>query len=113
MPSVLVVCPSPTCPGRSVQESVESGYEVLREEWEATWRESRTHPEISMAGEWWADIACPRCGTEGIDPESGQLDSAEEELGMRCSTCGVVSATKDWAAAEDQCPHCWPQWAIA
>lgn len=85
----LVVCPSPVCPGRSVQ-----GDEVIRESWEATRHElnRRAFDYEPGDGYWDADIHCPRCSTEGIDPESGQLDSAEEELGERCSNCGIVSA---------------------
>lgn len=84
MSQVSVVCPNPACKGRSVQNG-----EVLREEWEATWVEPTQfdHPQ-----HWANDIYCPRCPEEGIDPESGQLDSAEEELGERCSECGVVNS---------------------
>lgn len=85
MTSILVCCPSPSCPGKSVQ-----GQEVIRESWNATWHEPADN-QFELGGEWASDITCPRCSEEGIDPESGQLDSAEEELGVRCKFCGVVS----------------------
>lgn len=85
MPSVLVCCPNPACKGRSVQQSAEGCFEVVREEW------------------WASDISCPRCGEDGIDSEDpGRLDEAEEELGSRCDFCGVVSEGK----CSDKCPHC-------
>lgn len=102
MTSVLVVCPSPSCPGRSVQ-----GQEVIRASWDATWHEA----DHKGPGEWAADIHCDACSTEGIDPESGQLDSAEEELGVRCPGCGVVSSN-----SKPVCPHCGlreSQWETA
>lgn len=89
MPSVQVCCPNPACPGRVVE-----GESVTRETWEAMWHEARQEQSWGndpQPGEWASDICCPRCGHEGIDPESGQLDSAEEELGERCPSCGVVN----------------------
>lgn len=91
---VQVVCPSPSCPGRIVE-----GESVTREAWEATWCDGRRE----FAPYWHADISCPACGTEGVDPESGQLDSAEEELGTRCPHCGLVSAG---TIRTGPCRHC-------
>lgn len=106
MSQLVVECPNPSCPRRSVQDQ-----EVVRETWEATWLDG--NPE--HAPYWHSDIACPACGQEGIDPESGQLDSAEEELGVRCK-CGVVSVEDQMIAVEKppgwpfpvigRCPHC-------
>lgn len=80
--AVLVECPSPLCPGRVVEGDL-----VTRNGWEATWYE----PETQGTPPYWLNnIGCPSCGCEGIDPESGQLDSAEEELGKRCETHGIV-----------------------
>jgi hypothetical protein len=95
MPSVLVQCPNPACPARIVD-----GETVNRAYWEATWHEGRRYGDEPQPGEWGNDIACPACGQEGIDPDSGQLDSAEEELGRRCANCGVVSETDIF------CPYC-------
>lgn len=83
MTSVLVECPNPGCPSREVKDG-----EVSRNQWEATWR--RPGLALLHPGEWAPDITCSACGTEGIDPESGQLDSAEGELGKRCPSCRVV-----------------------
>jgi len=88
MPSVEVQCPNPACPGRIVE-----GDSVTRESWEATWH--APYVFAKQPGEFGPDIACPSCGTEGIDPESGQLDSAEEELGERCDKHGIVGCTAD------------------
>lgn len=93
MSTILVQCPNPACPGRSIQ-----GQEVLREEFDATWIAPQG---IGMPGYFAADIHCPRCSEEGIDPESGQLDSAEEEFGVRCERCGIVTANPDV-----YCRHC-------
>lgn len=104
MSQLVVECPSPSCPRRSVQDQ-----EVTRESWEATWlpaRQEQTWGNDPQPGEWTAGIDCPRCGTEGIDPESGQLDSAEEELGTRCLACGVVSDPPSDADNKRECPHC-------
>lgn len=95
MSQILVECPSPACSAREVKDG-----EVSREQWEATWLGPDPHP-----GYWHSNIACPSCGTEGIDPESGQLDSAEEELGVRCGSCGVVSDSRNWASYVN-CPSC-------
>jgi len=105
-PAVLVVCPNPSCTGRSVQDG-----EVIRELWEATWHEAILYEpgQGGQPAEWASDITCPQCGEEGIDPESGQLDSAEEELGRRCEFCGVVSEPKRWMyrhTSQLRCPHC-------
>jgi DNA-directed RNA polymerase subunit RPC12/RpoP len=108
--SVQVVCPNPACSHRIVE-----GENVTRESWDATWLDGRQeYPPY-----WHSDVACPACGTEGIDPESGQLDSAEEELGTRCKFCGVVShggvftsahadpPTDAWGnRIPRECPHC-------
>lgn len=97
---VLVCCPNPACSGRSVE-----GETVNRAAWEATWHEQGTQSDCAWGptpGYWLNDIACSSCGTEGIDPESGQLDSAEEELGWRCPACGVVSPLLD----AHVCPIC-------
>lgn len=102
MISVLVVCPSPSCPSREVKDG-----EVLRRQWEATWHEPLWLVEGEYPpGEWASDITCPSCSTEGIDPESGQLDSAEEELGERCPHCGIVSANMGKRREHWHCPHC-------
>jgi DNA-directed RNA polymerase subunit RPC12/RpoP len=103
MTSVLVECPNPSCPGRSVE-----GDQVNREHWNATWHEVNEND----TGFWGPDIFCPAgCSEEGIDPESGQLDSAEEELGMRCGECGIVSERfteldKEGNEVVNRCPHC-------
>ncbi len=96
METTILVCPSPTCPDRTV----ESDGIVTRAEWESAWLGQTPH----MPGEW-KTPECFACGTEGIDPESGQLDSAEEELGVRCPHCGVVTAKWD-SAWVSKCPHC-------
>lgn len=95
---VLVCCPNPACPGRIVE-----GQSVTRETWEATWLGPYVFTQQSS--EWRSDISCPQCGTEGIDPEFGLLDSAEEELGHRCD-CGIVSTVEQLAANGCKCPHC-------
>lgn len=96
MTQILVECPSPKCPGRSVE-----GETVNRETWEAWWHEGSRQ---TSPGEWSkGTIHCPRCSTEGIDPESGQLDSAEEEFGPRCESCGIVTAESQ---RDFRCPHC-------
>jgi hypothetical protein len=106
MRMVLVVCPSPSCPGRVIE-----GESVTRETWNATWHGS-FHGPLADQVYWGSDISCPCCGTEGIDPESGQLDSAEEELGRRCELCGVVSSEDRWPSVEmfgalsAYCPEC-------
>lgn len=101
MTQVQVVCCDPACPGRVVE-----GESVTRETWEATWHEPRWG-QSGIPGEWTSSIACPSCGQDGIDPESGQLDSAEEELGVRCKFCGVVSdVTWDRPGGQPPCPHC-------
>lgn len=88
--SVLVCCPNPACPARLVE-----GAQVDREQWDATWHEAQRYGDNPRPGEWDSNISCPQCSEEGIDPESGQLDSAEEELGERCEEHGIV-----W------CPQC-------
>lgn len=110
MSQVPVCCPNPACEGRSVE-----GETVNRAAWEATWNPSPVPGILSAPvegpGFWSANIHCPECATEGIDPESGQLDSAEEELGERCE-CGVVVAfdniIRGWDGDEPakRCPHC-------
>lgn len=99
MSQVLVQCPNPACPGRSVE-----GETVNRETWEATWQPFVGNPPEGP-GWWGANIYCPRCSTQGIDPESGQLDSAEEELGTRCLCCGVVNKPTE-GQIEPFCQHC-------
>lgn len=99
MSSVLVVCCNPACSGRSVE-----GETVNRATWEATWRHNSLY-QGDLAPEWVSGIHCPCCKTEGIDPESGQLDSAEEELGVRCK-CGIVSTEGQMIAVEK--PPGWP-----
>lgn len=113
---VQVVCPNPACPHRIVE-----GENVTREAWDASWLEG--NPEYPPY--WHSDIVCPSCGMEGIDPESGQLDSVEEELGTRCKFCGVVShgGVLTNAHADPltdnlgnrvprECPHCHEQGAF-
>jgi hypothetical protein len=115
MTSVLVECCNPSCPGREVKDG-----EVSREQWNATWlADDLAATFLKRPPEWASDVHCPSCGTEGIDPESGQLDSAEEELGTRCKFCGVVShggvftsahadpPTDAWGnRVPRECPHC-------
>lgn len=107
MSTVLVCCPNPVCPGHSIE-----GETVNRAAWEATWHEAGRSPisDEYLAGEWDSNIECPECGHEGIDPESGQLNSAEEELGIRCE-CGIVSERfteldKEGNEVVNPCPHC-------
>lgn len=113
MPSVLVECPSPSCPDRVVE-----GEKVTRAAWKALFYPADRWG--NSPSEWDTSIMCPRCGTEGIDPESGQLDSAEEELGERCSECGVVSAEFKIGVVPGRafaaCPHCggeYPEEGVA
>lgn len=108
---VDVVCPNPACLGRIVE-----GESVARETWEATWYEPFLAPRSGelVPGEWGPGNHCPRCGMEGVDPESGQLDEHEEELGVRCNGCGVVTDPAKWHVITEKgsqspgpwCPHC-------
>lgn len=101
--TTILVCPSPACSERTVEDD----RTVTRAEWESAWL-GQTE---TMPGEW-KTPECFACGTEGIDPESGQLDSAEEELGRRCEQCGVVSTEDRWpgvqmfGALSIYCPEC-------
>lgn len=100
--TTILVCPSPSCPDRTV----ENNGTVTRAEWESAWL-GQTE---TMPGEW-KTPECFACGAEGIDPESDQLDSAEEELGVRCSDCGIVSARHETRVDPKKglclaCPHC-------
>lgn len=96
METTILVCPSPTCPDRTIEDDGT----VTRAEWESAWL-GQTRDEPGM----WQRPECA-CGTEGIDPESGQLDSAEEELGERCPHCGIVSANMGKHREHWHCPHC-------
>lgn len=89
---VTLACPNPECPEREVE-----GQSVSRFTWDSRWlgQTSDAPGEPAMP-------ECPVCGASGVpDDDKAQLEAAEEEHGVRCPECGVVTAHPDGG-----CPHC-------